>query len=143
MLACARQKSILSSTDDASSIDHISRRGVITLWLIPIDTISKRKIEELEKQLEESRAREEEARAGVAEERREKEEARAREAEERREKEEVKAREGEECRKNQKTTLSEYLYNCHFDLYRKLRLAQALKSSTGLVTSVDSRYYPR
>ncbi|EJP61471.1 metalloprotease-like protein [Beauveria bassiana ARSEF 2860] len=70
-------------------------------------------------------------------------EARAREENERREKEEAKAREENERRKNQRTTLAEYLYNCHFDLYQKLRLAGPSESSTGLATSVDGKYYPR
>lgn len=53
-------------------------------------------------------------------ERREKEEAKAREQAERREKEEAKAREEAERRKNQRTTLEEYLYNCHFYLYSRM-----------------------
>ncbi|KAM3560572.1 hypothetical protein ARSEF4850_003615 [Beauveria asiatica] len=61
--------------------------------------MSERRIRELERQLQQ--------------ERREKEEARAREEYERREKEEAKAREEDERRKNQKTTVTEYLHNCH------------------------------
>ncbi|KAM3560522.1 hypothetical protein ARSEF4850_003623 [Beauveria asiatica] len=91
--------------------------------------MSGKEIEDLKKQLKEARAREEEAKARE-------EEAKAREENERREKE-------TERRKNQKTTLAEYLYNCHFDLYQKLRLAGPLESSTGLATSVDGKYYPR
>ncbi|KAM3497190.1 hypothetical protein MY10362_009449 [Beauveria mimosiformis] len=91
--------------------------------------MSERRIRELERQLQQ--------------ERREKEEARAREEYERREKEEAKAREEDERRKNQKTTVTEYLHNCHFHLYQNLKLADASKSSTGLVTSVDGRFYPR
>ncbi|XWW94389.1 hypothetical protein V2A60_002332 [Cordyceps javanica] len=91
--------------------------------------MSGRRIRELERQLQQ--------------ERREKEEARAREEYERREKEEAKAREEDERRKNQKTTVTEYLHNCHFHLYQNLKLADASKSSTGLATSVDGRFYPR
>ncbi|KAM3552241.1 hypothetical protein MY1884_003652 [Beauveria asiatica] len=98
--------------------------------------MSEKEIEDLKKQLKAARAREEN-------ERREKEEAKAREENERREKEEAKAREENERRKSQKTTLAEYLYNCHFDLYQKLRLAGPSESSTGLATSVDGKYYPR
>ncbi|EJP61042.1 metalloprotease-like protein [Beauveria bassiana ARSEF 2860] len=105
--------------------------------------MAEKEIEDLKKQLKEARAREEN-------ERREKEEAKAREENERREKEkerrekEKERREKEtERRKNQKTTLAEYLYNCHFDLYQKLRLAGPSESSTGLATSVDGKYYPR
>ncbi|KAG7414983.1 hypothetical protein FoTM2_017293 [Fusarium oxysporum f. sp. vasinfectum] len=74
--------------------------------------------------------------------RREKEEAKAREEAERREKEEAKAREEAERRKNQRTTLEEYLYNCHFHLYKKLALADKSKSSTGF-TKVEGKYYPK
>ncbi|EJP62018.1 metalloprotease-like protein [Beauveria bassiana ARSEF 2860] len=56
---------------------------------------------------------------------------------------EARAREENERRKNQRTTLAEYLYNCHFDLYQKLRLAGPSESSTGLATSVYGKYYPR
>ncbi|KJZ68727.1 hypothetical protein HIM_11879 [Hirsutella minnesotensis 3608] len=62
---------------------------------------------------------------------------------ERREKEEAKAREEQERRKSQKTTLEEYLYNCHFHLYMELRFADKSKSSTGLATRVDGKYYPK
>ncbi|KAH7116363.1 hypothetical protein EDB81DRAFT_701959 [Dactylonectria macrodidyma] len=75
-------------------------------------------------------------------ERREKEEAKTREEAERREKEEAKAREEAERRKNQRTTLEEYLYNCHFLLYKKLALADKSKSSTGF-TKVEGKYYPK
>ncbi|KAH6971914.1 hypothetical protein EDB80DRAFT_758136 [Ilyonectria destructans] len=99
-------------------------------------------IERLQRENEELR-REKEA------ERREKEEAKAREEAERREKEEAKAREEQakareeaERRKNQKTTLEEYLYNCHFHLYKKLALADKSKSSTGF-TKVEDKYYPK
>ncbi|KAM4060855.1 Meiotic driver SPOK1 [Hirsutella rhossiliensis] len=68
--------------------------------------------------------------------RREKEEAKARE-------EEAKAREEQERRKSQKTTLEEYLYNCHFHLYTKLGFADKSKSSTGLAKRVDNKYYPK
>jgi hypothetical protein len=60
----------------------------------------------------------------------------------RREKEEAKAREEAERRKNQRTTLEEYLYNCHFHLYKKLALADKSKSSTGF-TKVKGKYYPK
>ncbi|KGQ04675.1 hypothetical protein BBAD15_g10076 [Beauveria bassiana D1-5] len=81
-----------------------------------------KRIRELERQLQQAKAREEEAKA--------------REENERREKEKEKL-------KNQKTTLAEYLHNCHFDIYQKLRLAGASESSTGLATSVDGKYYPK
>ncbi|KAH6961656.1 hypothetical protein BKA56DRAFT_181919 [Ilyonectria sp. MPI-CAGE-AT-0026] len=61
---------------------------------------------------------------------------------ERREKEAAKAREEAERRKNQRTTLEEYLYNCHFLLYKKLALADEFKSSTGF-TKVEGKYYPK
>ncbi|KAM6506299.1 hypothetical protein FSOLCH5_013289 [Fusarium solani] len=61
---------------------------------------------------------------------------------ERREKEEAKAREEAERRKNRRTTLEEYLYNCHFHLYKKLALADKSKSSTGF-TKVEGKYYPK
>ncbi|KAM0270879.1 hypothetical protein ACHAQH_009280 [Verticillium albo-atrum] len=83
--------------------------------------MSEREIKRLQRELEQVR--------------REKEEARARE-------EEAKAREEEERRKNQKTTLEEYLYNCHFHLYTKLGLADKSKSSTGF-TRVEGKYYPK
>ncbi|KAF6528167.1 hypothetical protein HZS61_008469 [Fusarium oxysporum f. sp. conglutinans] len=115
-----------------------------------------RENEELRREREEAKAREEaERREKEAErrekeaERREKEEAKAREEAERREKEaerrekeEAKAREEAERRKNQRTTLEEYLYNCHFHLYKKLALADKSKSSTGF-TKVDGKYYPK
>jgi hypothetical protein len=69
-------------------------------------------------------------------------EAKAREEVERREKEEAKAREEAERRKNQRTTLEEYLSNCHFGLYKKLGLADKSKSSTGF-TKVEGKYYPK
>src|SRR4051794_29948015 len=59
-----------------------------------------------------------------------------------REKEEAKAREEAERRKNQRTTLEEYLYNCHFHLYKKLALADKSKSSTGF-TKVEGKCYPK
>ncbi|KAJ4200320.1 hypothetical protein NW759_015897 [Fusarium solani] len=70
------------------------------------------------------------------------EEAKAREQAERREKEEARAREQAERRKNQKTTLEEYLHNCHFYLYKQLGLADKSKSSTGF-TKVEGKYYPK
>ncbi|KAJ0126413.1 hypothetical protein HZ326_30480, partial [Fusarium oxysporum f. sp. albedinis] len=129
-----------------------------------------RENEELRREKEEAKAREEaerrekeEAKAREEAERREKEEAKAREEAERREKEEAKAREEAERRekevakareeaerrekeaerrKNQRTTLEEYLYNCHFHLYKKLALADKSKSSTGF-TKVEGKYYPK
>ncbi|KAH8715381.1 hypothetical protein HC256_004207 [Beauveria bassiana] len=98
--------------------------------------MSGKEIEDLKKQLKEARAREEEAKARE-------EEAKAREENERREKEKERREKETERRKNRKTTLAEYLYNCHFDLYQKLRLAGPSESSTGLATSVDGKYYPR
>ncbi|EGX87752.1 hypothetical protein CCM_09374 [Cordyceps militaris CM01] len=44
--------------------------------------------------------------------------------------------------KNQKTTLEEYLYNCHFHLYQKLNLANLSRCTTGN-TSVEGKYYPK
>ncbi|PNY21914.1 Uncharacterized protein TCAP_07188 [Tolypocladium capitatum] len=76
-------------------------------------------------------------------ERREKEEAQAREEKERREKEKERQEKEKEQRKNQKTTLEEYLHNCHFHLYKKLALADKSKFSTGLATRVDGKYYPK
>ncbi|KAI3571367.1 hypothetical protein IWW34DRAFT_563813, partial [Fusarium oxysporum f. sp. albedinis] len=74
--------------------------------------------------------------------RREKEEAKAREEAERREKEAERREKEAERRKNQRTTLEEYLYNCHFHLYKKLALADKSKSSTGF-TKVEGKYYPK
>ncbi|KAK0629986.1 hypothetical protein B0T17DRAFT_491294 [Bombardia bombarda] len=97
---------------------------------------------QLRQELEAERREKEEAKAREQAERREKEEAKAREQAERREKEEAKAREEAERRKNQRTTLEEYLYNCHFYLYEKLGLADKSKSSTGF-TKVEGKYYPK
>ncbi|RSM01113.1 hypothetical protein CEP52_008754 [Fusarium oligoseptatum] len=103
----------------------------------------------LRQQLDQARAREKEARAREKEARAREKEARAREEAERREKEaerrekeEAIAREQAERRKNQKTTLEEYLRNCHFRLYTQLRLADTSKSSTGF-TKVEGKYYPK
>ncbi|KAJ4237556.1 hypothetical protein NW757_013257 [Fusarium falciforme] len=110
----------------------------------------------LRQQLAEARAREEEARTREQAERREKEEARAREEEARAREEEARAREqaerreGEEARtreqakrrKNQKTTLDEYLHNCHFRLYKQLRLADKSKLLMGFM-KVEGKYYPK
>ncbi|ROT38612.1 hypothetical protein SODALDRAFT_311485 [Sodiomyces alkalinus F11] len=94
-----------------------------------------REIERLQHELQQAKAREER-------ERREKEQAKAREERERREKEQAKAREEQERRKNQNTTLEEYLYNCHFHLYKKLGFSDPSKSSTGF-TRVEGKYYPK
>ncbi|KAK3374417.1 hypothetical protein B0T24DRAFT_626441 [Lasiosphaeria ovina] len=66
---------------------------------------------------------------------RELEEAKAREARERQEKERLYL-------ENRRTTLYEYLGNCHSLLYNSLRLADASISSTGF-TSVLGKYYPK
>ncbi|TWU72509.1 hypothetical protein ED733_002562 [Metarhizium rileyi] len=81
--------------------------------------MSKRIIEELKRQIQEANARIEEINARA---------------------EESKAREEEEWHRNQKTTLAEYLHNCHFDLYQKLRLAQDSNSSTDLATSRQDQF---
>ncbi|PGH20338.1 hypothetical protein AJ80_03606 [Polytolypa hystricis UAMH7299] len=94
-----------------------------------------REIQRLQRELEEAKARDEERR-------RELEEAKARDEERRRELEEAKARDEERQRKNQKTTLDEYLYNCHFHLYKKLALASKSKCTTGF-TRVEGKYYPK
>lgn len=60
----------------------------------------------------------------------------------RREKEEVMARVKAERCKNQRTTLEEYLYNCHFYLHTRFELTDISKSSTGF-TKIDGKYYPR
>ncbi|XP_044715987.1 Peptidase S28 [Hirsutella rhossiliensis] len=70
--------------------------------------------------------------------RREKEEAKAREEEAKTREEEAKVREEEA----KKTTLEEYLYNCHFHLYTKLGFADKSKFD-GLATRVDNKYYPK
>ncbi|EJP62048.1 uncharacterized protein BBA_08972 [Beauveria bassiana ARSEF 2860] len=101
------------------------------------------KIRELERQLQQAKAREEEARAREEEARAREEEARAREEEARAREENERREKEKEKLKNQKTTLAEYLHNCHFDIYQKLRLAGASESSTGLATSVDGKYYPK
>ncbi|KAM3547650.1 hypothetical protein ARSEF4850_009890, partial [Beauveria asiatica] len=105
--------------------------------------MAEKEIEDLKKQLKEARAREENERREKEEAKAREEEAKAREEEAKAREEEAKAREENERRKNQRTTLAEYLYNCHFDLYQKLRLAGPSESSTGLATSVDGKYYPR
>ncbi|OAA45720.1 hypothetical protein ISF_09588 [Cordyceps fumosorosea ARSEF 2679] len=103
--------------------------------------MSERRIQELERQLQQAKAREENERREKEKQRRE--EAKAREENERREKEKERREKEKERRKNRKTTLAEYLHNCHFDLYQKLRLAGPSESSTGFATSVDGKYYPR
>ncbi|KAH6881158.1 hypothetical protein B0T10DRAFT_141469 [Thelonectria olida] len=59
-----------------------------------------------------------------------------------RENEKLRLEKEAERRKNQRTTLKEYLYNCHFHLYKKLALADKSKSSTGF-TKVEGKYYPK
>ncbi|KAG5749606.1 hypothetical protein H9Q70_007735 [Fusarium xylarioides] len=81
----------------------------------------RRENEELKREIEESKAREEESEARI---------------------EESEARIEEERRKNQKTTLEEFLYNCHFHLYKKLTLADKSKESKGF-TKVEGKYYPK
>ncbi|EJP60767.1 uncharacterized protein BBA_10287 [Beauveria bassiana ARSEF 2860] len=56
--------------------------------------------------------------------------------------EEIESRE-EERRMNQRATLGEYLYNCHFDIYQKFGLASPSHCFTGLAPSVDGKYYPK
>ncbi|KAM3547490.1 hypothetical protein ARSEF4850_009996, partial [Beauveria asiatica] len=99
--------------------------------------------EEAKAREEEAKAREEEAKAREEEARAREEEAKAREEEAKAREEEAKARAEDERRKTQKTTLTEYLHNCHFHLYQNLKLADPSKSSTGRATSVDGRFYPR
>jgi hypothetical protein len=77
----------------------------------------------------------------VARLRQELEEARTRAEEASTRAEEAEKREADERRKNQKTTLYEYLSNCHFNLYKKLSLAPLALSSTG-ATKVIGKYYP-
>ncbi|KAK2926743.1 hypothetical protein FoTM2_013613 [Fusarium oxysporum f. sp. vasinfectum] len=101
-----------------------------------------REIKRLQRENEELRREKEEAKAREEAERREKEEAKAREEAERREKEAERREKEAERRKNQRTTLEEYLYNCHFHLYKKLALADKSKSSTGF-TKVEGKYYPK
>ncbi|KAM3426406.1 hypothetical protein NHJ13734_009480 [Beauveria thailandica] len=105
--------------------------------------MSDKEIEDLKKQIREARAREEEAKARAEEAKARVEEAKARAEEAKARAEEAKARAEDERRKNQKTTLTEYLHNCHLHLYQNLKLADPSKSSTGLATSVDGRFYPR
>ncbi|KAK0703513.1 hypothetical protein B0T26DRAFT_731697 [Lasiosphaeria miniovina] len=88
----------------------------------------KDKIAQLLRELEEVKAREEEAKARE-------EEAKVREARERQEKERLHL-------ENRRTTLNEYLGNCHSLLYDSLRLADASISSTGF-TNVLGKYYPK
>ena len=101
-----------------------------------------RKIEQLQHELEQAKAREEQ-------ERREKEQAKAREEQERREKEQAMAREEQERREKEelrrqveKTTLEEYLRDCHLYLFKSLQIADESISSTGRSTKVDGKYYP-
>ncbi|RSL77472.1 hypothetical protein CEP51_009042 [Fusarium floridanum] len=113
-----------------------------TLWLRQQLDQARAREKEARAREKEARAREKEARAREKEARAREKEARAREEAERREEEEAKAREQAERRKNQKTTLEEYLHNCHFRLYKQLRLADTSKSSTGF-TKVEGKYYPK
>ncbi|OAA41278.1 hypothetical protein NOR_05356 [Metarhizium rileyi] len=103
----------------------------------------RREKEEAKAREKEAKAREENERREKENERREKEEAKAREKEAKAREENERREKENERRKNQKTTLAEYLYHCHFDLYQQLRLADPSKTSTGLATSVDGKYYPR
>ncbi|KAM4063335.1 ATP-dependent DNA helicase PIF1 [Hirsutella rhossiliensis] len=100
-------------------------------------------IEKLQRLLKKARREKEEAKAREEEAKVREEEAKVREEEAKAREEEAKAREEEERRKSQKTTLEEYLYNCHFHLYTKLGFADKSKSSTGLATRVDNKYYPK
>ncbi|RKK06834.1 hypothetical protein BFJ65_g18387 [Fusarium oxysporum f. sp. cepae] len=101
-----------------------------------------RENEELRREKEEAKAREEAERREKEAERREKEAERREKEAERREKEAERRQKEAERRKNQRTTLEEYLYNCHFHLYKKLALADKSKSSTGF-TKVEGKYYPK
>ncbi|KAK3941988.1 hypothetical protein QBC46DRAFT_83814 [Diplogelasinospora grovesii] len=67
--------------------------------------------------------------------RREKEQERREKEQERREKEQLK-------RQVQKTTLEEYLRDCHLYIFKALRIADTDVSSTGHATRVNGKYYP-
>ncbi|KAF5023364.1 hypothetical protein F66182_4567 [Fusarium sp. NRRL 66182] len=77
------------------------------------------------------------ARIQQSEERIQQSEERIQQSEER-----IQQAEEQERRKTQATTLDEYLYHCHFDLYEKLKLAPKHELSTGH-TKVDGKYYPK
>lgn len=49
----------------------------------------------------------------------------------------------EDRRKDQKSTLSEYLYNCHFHIYLKLRLPPPGHGLPVPATPVDGKFYPK
>lgn len=61
---------------------------------------------------------------------------------ERREKEQIRREKEQEQREHQNTTLEEYLYDCHFDIYNRLKLAKKTHVTTGF-TNVDGKYYPK
>ncbi|KAJ6779701.1 hypothetical protein PWT90_07312 [Aphanocladium album] len=97
--------------------------------------MSEQEIDRLQKELAQAKAREEQAKAREEQAKASEEQAKARE-------EQAKEREEHERRKNQKTTLTEYLYNCHFHLHQKLSIADPSQCSTGN-TSVEGKYYPK
>ncbi|PHH59146.1 hypothetical protein CDD81_3691 [Ophiocordyceps australis] len=108
------------------------------------------KIEELQRLLEQARRENERAQREMEEARHENEKTR-RETEQTRRETEQNRREMEEIRhenkmmqrKLQKSTLTEYLYNCHYRVYNKLILDHRVKPSTGLPTRVDGKFYPK
>ncbi|KAM3509227.1 hypothetical protein MY11210_006410 [Beauveria gryllotalpidicola] len=115
--------------------------------------MSEKEIERLQKELrqvearikareEQAKAREERAKAREEQAKAREEQAKAREEQAKAREEQAKAREEQERRMHQKTTVEEYLYNCHFHLYQKLSLAHLSRCTTGN-TSVQGKYYPK
>ena len=94
-----------------------------------------RRIKQLEQELQQAKAREERAKAREEQAKAREEQAKAREEQERREKEQLE-------RQIQKTTLEDYLLDCHLYLFKALHIADTSLSSTGRATNVDGKYYP-
>ncbi|KAK3371433.1 hypothetical protein B0T24DRAFT_629017 [Lasiosphaeria ovina] len=96
---------------------------------------AKAREEDAKARAEDAKARAEDAKARAEDAKAREEEANIREARERQEKERLYL-------ENRRTTLYEYLGNCHSLLYNSLRLADASISSTGF-TNVLGKYYPK
>ncbi len=104
--------------------------------------MSEREIEWLRRELEQAQTRAEQAQTRAEQERREKEQERREKEQERREKEQLQGQLHEAEKRTEKTTLEEYLRDCHSHVFKALRLADKDVSSTGRVTNVDNKRYP-
>ncbi|KAI0111479.1 hypothetical protein F4814DRAFT_356430 [Daldinia grandis] len=71
-----------------------------------------------------------------------KEQAKVREEQAKVREEQAKVREEQLRLQVQETTLGEYLYDCHFHIFKALRIADKSMSSTGRATRVDGKHYP-